>query len=821
MGGSKCRLGQFSYDLINQQLLDRTGTPCALRYQSAQVLHYLAINANKSVSKRELFAVVWRDVIVTDDSLVQCIAEIRRLLQDREHSILKTIPRVGYLLVTMPDTEYITYIPEDLLPFLGRTQELQQLESIIANPSCRLMTITGIAGIGKTRLAKKLARQCAQYFPQGVYFVELAAISVAELIPVAIAKVMSIPLQGRLSPLEQLQLALADQSILIVLDNMEQFVPDLSSCQALLEHNKKLKLLTTSRIPLGLYGEWVYPLRGLLVPNAQQTLINCTAIELFIQTAKRVKYDFEPNATEQLIILEICRLLQGTPLGIEIVAGWIKNLTCEELLIELRAYLHATDTSLLQEQDTFPLDTILQQSWQMLSQHEQSIMQLLALFRGKFSRHAAQAITNTSWADYNSLIDKSMLSRDKSGYYTLHEVMRHYANHYRVNHNNEVNMIKHFIEYHINLANQTDAMILGGQQLIYIQQLEQEHDNFRECLNLCSNNKTGLFKQSIEWGLDLVGALGTFWFLANHWREGYQFAQQFLQLTSSPIVSLAHVRALFTAGGIAVVTDNYKVAEHNLPLSIDMALSMKSNSQAARGLTALGVLRRLQQRYDDAINVGQQGMALFTETEHIAGYQFNLANVGHSLLCLGHYEEGVKALEHCIRLNQEFGVTISLPYVLVNLGRLHSQLKQFATARAYLRQATQVTDQLNILLYRAQSLCLLGWIEIQEGELLQALVCFKASFADYIHLGDREGQIEVMNGIGVAKQLLGDNKRAWQFIVVANDLKKQAGIKNLSDNESLIVKAKQELGRCLNKNDMRLYQNLARSNDLEGLSKFI
>ena len=346
MDSFRLPLGHFDYDLINHQLLDHTGAPRILRHQSAQVLHYLAVNANKVVSKRELFAAVWRDVIVTDDSLVQCIAEIRRLLQDRNHSLLKTIPREGYLLAIYTHQEPTIHIPEDLLPFLGRTQELEQLEEMVANPHCRLVTIIGIAGMGKTRLAKRLARQCAKYFPQGIYFVELAGINNPELIPNTIANMMNIPLQGMCPPIEQLQLALANKIVLIVLDNMEQFAPDFSICQNLLEHNAKIKLLSTSRLPLGIYGEWVYPLQGFLVSN-EETTSSCIAIDLFIQAAKRVRYEFEPSYDELKVILAICRLLQGTPLGIEVVASWIKHLNCTEILDELNNYLNSMNTSLL------------------------------------------------------------------------------------------------------------------------------------------------------------------------------------------------------------------------------------------------------------------------------------------------------------------------------------------------------------------------------------------------------------------------------------------------------------------------------------------
>ncbi|MDQ5769029.1 tetratricopeptide repeat protein [Thiothrix subterranea] len=816
------RLGSHHYDVMQQQLFDQDGQQCVLRHQSLLVLHELVVHANKVVSKDDLFTQVWKGISVTDDSLVQCVADIRRALQDDKHEILKTVPRRGYLLVAheCADAPAIC-LPEDMLPFLGRGQELQDLGEMLANPACRLISIVGIGGVGKSRLAKAIARQVAEQFAQGICFVELAAVQDAELIPAAVATAAGIAIQGVREPVEQLQSALAARQMLLVLDNIEHLLPEVEICQALLAANSHLKILVTSRLPTRVYGEWLYHLHGFPLPLDGELTGSCAAFDLFMQSARRVQHGFFLKVGEHDAVRDICRLVGGMPLGIEIAASWVQHLTCTEILLEMRRHLQASANN---DDDPDPkpsaLASVLWQSWQMLTSREQRILHMLALFRGKFTREAASAISGAHLGDYASLIGKSMLRRNEEGDYSLHEVMRQYASDHRLASQQHPATAQRFVEYHLEVVEQVDAAIFGGEQLVGITRLEREHDNFRECLSLCNPEHNRLAAMP-ELGLRMVGALGMFWFLANHWKEGYGWAERFLELQRHEQPSVAQAMALLTAGGISALMDKHALAEQYLCRGTDMAGYLGNQVQSARGLLALSVLRRLQGRYAESIDCGQQSVALFKATGDEGGYQFNLVNMGHSLLWLERYDEAVKALEECIRLNHQIGMTISMPYALVNLGRLHWKLGDGVAARAYLQQSIQMAEQLGILLYHAQALCSLGSIEVSEGNAEAALGFFRQSMSDYLHLGDREGQVNVMKGVGVAKAMLNELALAWQFMVVAEDMAGYLKIPLLPDNQPLFEASKQRVQRELSPGLLALHRNLGRVNELNTLHNAI
>lgn len=812
----KLRIGSYCYDLREQQLRNAAGELCKLRYQSIQVLHQLALRVNTLVSKRELFSTVWPDLCVTDDSLVQCIADIRRALVDNDHCLLQTFPRRGYLLVAQAQETktLVQTVTEELSPFIGRELELQELHALLADPLCRLLTIVGMGGIGKSRLVKKLAKQWSADSTYSVCLVELAVLQDAAFIPQAIATSLGIAIQGIRTPLEQLQLALASLQLVLVLDNMEHLVAEESICQSLLEASPQLKIVVTSRRPLQVYGEWLYYLRGLSIPP-NVSFYQSAAVLLFLQTARRISHDFSPTAQDQDAITAICYWTGGMPLGIEIAASWLRHLSCVEILAEIQARL-ATATQGAEPQTlnpTYPLVKIIQQTWQMLSPREQSILCGLSLFRGTFTRQAAVAITQAELEDFSSLIDKSLLSRDKDGYYVLHEVMRQYvAEQWPVAPTLQHTLVRRFVYYYVDMANALDAS-LGTQQLNSITQFQNEHTNFRECLRVCiRSTQTDL----LQLGLELVGALGTFWFLANHWQEAYHWAERFLALDLD-VSAGVKARALSAAGGIAVVLDQHAMAQSYLQNSIQLLEPLGPSQTLARSLAALGVLRRLQQRYLEAIQCGQRSIRLFTLLQDEGGCQFNWVNIGHSFLCLGQYEQGVAALEQCISLNQRVGLTLSMPYALVNLGRLHWKLLQFGLARAYLQQSITLSEQLGILLYRAQALCILGWVELAEGQVQQALLWLRASLADYIQLGDREGQADVLFGISIAKTLLHDKPLAWQCITVADHIIQQWQISNTANNHALLGAARQTLQQTLSDDEQVLYRNLGLTSSLETL----
>ena len=225
--------------------------------------------------------------------------------------------------------------PDDNLPssttiFVGRAAELSQLEDLLHQPECRLLTLTGPGGSGKTRLALALAQRLWQNapenFPDGVFFVPLASIETPDGLWAALAAALGLELQPRLSPAAQVKRFLQPRRALLVLDNLEQLEAHSGELVNLLNESAGLKLLVTSRLALGLYEEWLFEVGGLAMDDTPDN----DAAQLFAQTARRARLRFN-LAAEWPHVQVICRLVGGLPLGIELAAAWVRSLPVREI----------------------------------------------------------------------------------------------------------------------------------------------------------------------------------------------------------------------------------------------------------------------------------------------------------------------------------------------------------------------------------------------------------------------------------------------------------------------------------------------------------
>ena len=298
-------------------------------------------------------------------------------------------------------------LPTQITPFVGRQNELAQIADYLSRDDCRLLTLIGMGGIGKTRLALQAAGQALDAFDHGVYFISLAGISSAEFLVPTIIEVLEYPQSGAADPKSQLLNYLKQQEMLLVLDNFEHLFSssggDGSGPKLVLEMVRvapKLKLLVTSRERLNLQAEWLLTLEGLPYPPAEAGFGEETfeAVELFVQSAQRVRPGFSlPGEWPEVV--RICRLLEGMPLGIELAATWVSMMSCAEIAQELSRGLDLLSTTLHDLPARHKsLEAVFDHSWQLLSEPERDLFKKLSVFQGGFSRQAAKevagAVTN-------------------------------------------------------------------------------------------------------------------------------------------------------------------------------------------------------------------------------------------------------------------------------------------------------------------------------------------------------------------------------------------------------------------------------------------
>lgn len=330
-------------------------------------------------------------------------------------------------------------LPPAPSPLIGRDQELAALGAFLAAPATRLLTITGPGGIGKTRLALAAAhRQLSQpLFPDGVYFVPLAPLSEPEAIVPAVAEAAGYPFQtDQRSPRRQIVDFLGQKSVLLVLDNVEHLLfadrPDAAALvEDLLQQAPHLKILATSREPLNLYQEQRYPLQGLQLAGTgpADTGADYAAAALFLHTAHQRLPGFEMAPPDAPVLAEICRLVDGMPLALELAASWIDSRSLSSIAADIRHNLDFLTTNVRNIPARHrSMQAVFDTSWQSLSEGEQEIYARLSLFRGGFTQEAASAVAGASLPSLARFVDKSLLRFSHSqNRYEIHELLRQYA----------------------------------------------------------------------------------------------------------------------------------------------------------------------------------------------------------------------------------------------------------------------------------------------------------------------------------------------------------------------------------------------------------
>ncbi|MGZ5155861.1 MAG: AfsR/SARP family transcriptional regulator [Caldimonas sp.] len=317
--------------------------------------------------------------------------------------------------------------------FVGRVDELAALEQLLGDPACRLLTLHALGGSGKSRLAFALANQVAARFSAGATWVGLDTVASAELLPTAIARAAGLELAPRAEPAAALATALRAQERLLILDNFEHLVGSsaVDLVLALLREAPRVSVVVTSRETLGVQEEWVYEVPGLGFPSADAPASapagEYPAVELFVQRARQAYLGFSPRA-EWPHVVRICRLVEGLPLAIELVAAWVRTLPCGDLAQAIETEM----ASLATRHRNRParqqsLDAVVRTSWALLPREQQQALAALSMFAGGFTQEAADAVGDASLRAVSALVDKSLASRRADGRLGLHELVRQFA----------------------------------------------------------------------------------------------------------------------------------------------------------------------------------------------------------------------------------------------------------------------------------------------------------------------------------------------------------------------------------------------------------
>ena len=328
-------------------------------------------------------------------------------------------------------------LPAAVTSLIGRERELEALDAYLRDPAIRLVTILGPGGMGKTRLAQAAAEGLLHDvrqpppFADGLYLVPLASLTTpAQLLP-AIAGSINFRFHGGSESKEQLLDFLRRKQMLLCLDNFEHLMDGVELVDDILKTAPGVKLLITSRQKLSRQAEQLFSIGGLSLPQdtaVQPEASESAAVQLFLQSARRTRPAFTLTADNLPDVLAICRLVEGMPLGIILASTWLDTLSTSEIVAEMGQdldFLAVERGDLPQRQRS--MRAAFNHSWRLLDERERGVFSQLSVFRGGFTREAAEAIANASARDLQALINKSLLIRESPNHYMIHELLRQFA----------------------------------------------------------------------------------------------------------------------------------------------------------------------------------------------------------------------------------------------------------------------------------------------------------------------------------------------------------------------------------------------------------
>jgi predicted ATPase/DNA-binding CsgD family transcriptional regulator len=585
-----------------------------------------------------------------------------------------------------------TNLTYSLTSFIGRKKELAQIHRLLTQT--RILTLTGVGGCGKTRLARQVATEIASAhsFDDGVWLVELAALNEPALIPQEVAQTLGIREVFEQSMSGSLIEHLTGKRLFLVLDNCEHL---LAACAELVQNlllaSSQLQILATSRESLGVPGETTFLVPSLSLPEDVHSLSSSDRAEydapaLFLERAQSVLPAFMPTEQNVSAILQICRRLDGIPLALELAAARVNVLTVEQIAARLDDRFNlltaSNRTAVLPRHQT--LRETIDWSYELLSEEERTLFRRLAVFVGGFTLEAIETICAGAGLERNRILDvlgrlvgKSLIVAEILGQrearYHLLETIRQYALNL-LRESGEENMLRdRHLAWFLALAEKLKAQWRGPRQKELFDQLETEHDNLRAALEW-SKSEFG----SVEAGLLLGSALWRFWEIQNHLREGFEHLTVLLALPQAQAHTAARAKALYGAGYLAMMQGlarDYTVSEASLNESLTIARQLNEPQLIATAIYGLGVAARFHGDHERAEKLLNESLNFFRELGDRVGTYISLYNLAEAATTRGDLERAEALHEESLALkraqNDEWSVANSL-MSLATIARLQN-----------------------------------------------------------------------------------------------------------------------------------------------------
>ena len=723
-----------------------------------------------------------------DETLTQLYGLLSEGKSELAQTVVAEANELGLTLGAAPAKQQVTTQippPSSTLPpktpLVGRHAELAALADQLGQPACRLLTLTGLGGVGKSSLALELAHTQfeAATFRDGVYFVPLEPLQSPELIPAQIADVLELSANAQPSRFDLIKSFLAQKQLLLVLDNFEHLLPGAAGVSELLLSCPELKCVVTSRTRLNLKNEWIFRVGGLTYPERGEepldTLLTYDAPELFVRRAQQTLVNLKLSKTDYPDLAKLCELTGGMPLALELSAAWLRTVSLAEVVQELTRGLELLSQSFTDgEARHTSITGVISQSWERLAQKEQTALLNLCVFEGGFNREASSQAADVSISTLRELIDSSMLDQEPGGRYSFHPLIKQFLEgQLQAKGDDDAARTRH-ARYFLTLAETAEPQLIGKEQGVWLERLNQELDNLRAALEWSIGQKDA------DTALRLAGALGDFWARRGYAGEGLRWLSRALVLSGGQDKS-ARIKALSVAGGSAESLGDLDAARRYLEKGLELNESLGNKMYEAMLLEDLGIVMTKLADFSAArayLHRSLEVSVLVEDKNQEARVYRKLGYLemqqGSSLAARSHFKKSLKISEI---LEDEYALVVSY----MNLAMLECYQGQHSVANPFYRESLVIAERMQNQALVALSLFGLGFTEAGLGNLSASETYYESSFINFEKLGNLPMTSRTLNNLGELAIRRGVYTEAKQRIHKSLKISKELGI-----NEDLI-----------------------------------
>jgi len=663
------------------------------------------------------------------------------------------------LNLLQPSQSFSPHLPIPTTPLIGREIELAALRQKLEDPQCRLVTLTGMGGIGKTRLAIESANALKEKFTDGAGFVALAGLNSPAFLVSAITDALHLNLAGSQDPQMQLLNSLRVKELLLVLDNAENILPEVGLISEMLKNAPSLKLLVTSREHLNIQWEWVFELRGLPVPSNDEDehLGQFDSVALFMQRARQVKADIKFDSKEIALIARICQMVEGSPLAIELAAPWVKVLSIREICEEIEGHLDILESSShdLPERHR-SIRTTFNYSWYLLSEDEKRTLSRLSTFRSSFTREAAEQVTGTTILLLSMLKTKSWLQRYPNGRFHLHELVRHHAaEKLQADTNEEFLTRVKFCDYYASHMKKWEDKIKSPQSVKVLAEMGSEIDNIRQAWEwmVLFGQEANISRSqfSLYWFHEMHGLYHQGIMLFDHAGDVLRVLDKSCRDQEKAVecrIALGQVLTLEARW----LARSGELDASSMKLQEGIAILKSTRNKAALGdaLRLSGNLEFIKGSYASAQELLTESITLCREASHLWGLASSLIVLGNLLQFQGEYERSFQVSTEAVDVARIVGEPRMLAGSLFYKADVTQSLGLFDGAEELLRESLAISRSIQDRWSIACALQVLGTVAMRKNETKVAIENFRSSLKMFTEMGERTRIISSMIELGNA-----------------------------------------------------------------------